>query len=368
MRRGSMNVTPIFVLLSAAAPPTSNVTVSVLIDEEKISSARVSAAKHLAKILNKAPQVKASAPEKLCKSTTCALEQARAVGATHAVVVQMFGEEDLCLIKFNLHQSKSGRSVHQRDLTGEDCSRANGSMEVMSEFLLEALEAQRKSSNPRPKGPPPGPQKVNAGGFMIDRTEVTVERYAACVKARRCSSKGLRAPQESGRARRKYAAACNWKKRDRSQHPINCLDWHQAKAYCKWAGGRLPTEAQWEKAAGGADGRPYPWGQERYKAWTIANLADKRSGIRWADKNLDDGFARTSPVGIYHENAAPSGALDMVGNVWEWTDGGTPKKRAVRGGSWLDSAGEAKISGRAFQGSKDRRPNLGVRCVYVQGT
>ena len=80
------------------------------------------------------------------------------------------------------------------------------------------------------------------------KTEVTVRQYRTCVDAKVCSKPETRQDH------------CNWDKRGKEDHPVNCINWHQAKAYCESVGKRLPTEAEWEKAARGIDGEVYPWG------------------------------------------------------------------------------------------------------------
>lgn len=184
-------------------------------------------------------------------------------------------------------------------------------------------------------------RKVNVPAFRIDRTEVTVEAYRRCFDAKRCS-----VPDTKGRG------SCNWDRAGYEKHPINCIDWNQAEAFCAWAGKRLPTEAEWEKAARGTDGRVYPWGA----TWDItrANVYESY-----------DGYKDTAPVGSFPAGASPYGALDMAGNVWEWTadwyrNGET---RSLRGGSWVDLPRRARSSRRLGTVPITRLDDIGVRCA-----
>ena len=103
--------------------------------------------------------------------------------------------------------------------------------------------------------------KARVGAFEIDKTEVTVRAYRACVEAGACQARwtvdwdGL-----TEEKRRKYSQPCNWGTPDRDTHPMNCVDWQDAERFCTWAGKRLPTEQEWEYAAGGKAGNDYPWG------------------------------------------------------------------------------------------------------------
>jgi len=179
--------------------------------------------------------------------------------------------------------------------------------------------------------------------FRIDRSEVTLAAYGECVDAGACSA------PDSGRF-------CNWGCFDRTQHPVNCVDWNQALGYCKWRGARLPSEQEWEKAARGTDGRKYPWGDEV----PSCNYAIVSYG--------GDGCGRNStwPVGSKPLGASPYGASDMVGNVWEWTYDwydSSRGARVLRGGSWWDESGYARASLRSGYGPRYRRPGIGFRCA-----
>jgi formylglycine-generating enzyme required for sulfatase activity len=134
---------------------------------------------------------------------------------------------------------------------------------------------------------------VTLDGFWIDRTEVTNAQYALCVKDGGCRQSRLA-----------NDPSCNG-----DDFPVAGIPWQDAANYCAWAGGRLPTEAEWEYAARGAEGHVYPWG----------NMFDCAGGNFGDDFTAcDDGYVNTAPVGSFPEGVSWCGALDMAGNVWEW--------------------------------------------------
>jgi formylglycine-generating enzyme required for sulfatase activity len=181
---------------------------------------------------------------------------------------------------------------------------------------------------------------------------------------------------------KRYSRWCNGT--DRPAHPINCVDWDQAMAYCRWKGKRLPTEAEWEYAARGNDGRIFPWGNEAPSAKRLnvcgsecAAMAKRELSAEWpAYYNDDDGWAATAPVGSYPEGASPFGALDMAGNVAEWTADWygvystkaetnpqgprTGTSRVSRGGGWL---GPARATDREWPDPAVRAMDRGFRCA-----
>jgi formylglycine-generating enzyme required for sulfatase activity len=136
--------------------------------------------------------------------------------------------------------------------------------------------------------------EVTLAAFEIDRTEVTVQAYDECVAEGACSRQTDRDA---------FDEVCE--QTTAGRQPVNCVTWSQADAFCEWAGKQLPTEAQWEKAARGDDGRIYPWGDEAPTCERVVSSAECADGVE--------------PVGSRPDGASPYGALDMAGNLFEWT-------------------------------------------------
>ena len=209
---------------------------------------------------------------------------------------------------------------------------------------------------------------VQLGPFWIDKTEVTVAGYRRCVDAGRCSSRGLTAAFWGGKEQSEGSPYCNWGRSGRDDHPINCVSWDQAVAYCEWHGKRLPSEAEWEKAARGLDRRKYAWGNAGYgAAGGVANIADEAARAKFPNREIavgySDGSADTAPVGSFPAGASPYGALDMIGNVWEWVADPIKDGRGVRGGSWETRPRDARASNRYWAAPLDRDPGNGFRCA-----
>jgi len=206
--------------------------------------------------------------------------------------------------------------------------------------------------------------------FLLDATEVTVAAYGECVKAGRCTPASDSVEWEGiGRPDRTlWSAYCNRDRADRADHPVNCVDWDQATAYCAWAGKRLPSEEEWEWAArNGGKATAYPWGNEQpgtQPCWN-GEGSDLGKGKR----------ASTCAVGTHPKSDSAAGVKDLAGNVWEWTSsktvvfpdsrgrGGTPVKVA-RGGGWYESDPSSISAAIRFADLPMRRSaDLGFRCA-----
>lgn len=199
--------------------------------------------------------------------------------------------------------------------------------------------------------------------FMIDKTEVTADAYDKCVRAGACTPTSIHGPAATSKSIAEQGSLCTAGDPERAFHPINCIDFKQASAYCAHAGKRLPTEAEWERAARGVDGRTYPWGEDI-------------SGCREAI--VGGCLHRTGPVAERPENKSPSGAYDMAGNVWEWVaDGWDPAPSGtvdpvvpanaalgvLRGGGWDFSAPYARTFSRLKFSAATGHVSTGVRCA-----
>lgn len=238
-----------------------------------------------------------------------------------------------------------------------------------------------------------GPQRmVYVGSFLIDRHEVTNALYQQFVVAT-----GHPPP------RHQKSEFTLWVDETplpgSEQHPVVNVSWEDAVAYCKWQSKRLPTEAEWEKAARGLDGHRYPWGNDwdlmraNSASYWAGHTIEFKDGKEWKAFWITGDGARisherglkgeilTMPVGSFPDGASPYGLLDMAGNVSEWvqdwyepysylnaslSDPQGPNGqllKVVRGGSWLKPARNLRASDRDYGYPADRASGIGFRCA-----
>lgn len=223
---------------------------------------------------------------------------------------------------------------------------------------------------------------VYLDAYWIDQTEVTNAQYRKCVQAGVCT---LPYNDESLFSRIFFKGNSEsvldeyFNNPDLNQHPVIWVQWEQAQTYCQWVGGHLPSEAEWEKAARGSDGRKYPWGDTFYG--DRVNYCDKNGECKIPDEEWDDEYQETAPVGSYPQGASPYGVLDMAGNVSEWvadwfeydyykesplrnpTGPDYADKRLVRGGCFDYSAANVRSTLRDEVNSQWYFSTVGFRCA-----
>ena len=239
------------------------------------------------------------------------------------------------------------------------------SAEVVDATVLCEREPLASSCDERSFADESLAHRVRLSGYFMDRREVTVSEFDACVRVGRCKAP----PFERGARRFKQP-----------NFPVTLVTWQDAQAFCAFRGARLPTEAEFERAARGPTGRRFPWGQ--LPNTRLANHG--RLGIDLTDDV--DGFAELAPVGSFNAGRTPDGFLDLAGNAAEWVqdryatqypdaDQVDPQgpdatqatgARVVRGGSYDSPMAWLRGATRGAYLPNERRPSIGFRCAHSQ--
>jgi formylglycine-generating enzyme required for sulfatase activity len=210
-------------------------------------------------------------------------------------------------------------------------------------------------------------RQISLGAYALDTFEVSAGQFADCVHGGACHAANYYDSINN--------ASCNYGNPERLDHPMNCVNWHGAVEYCTFMGKRLPTEAEWEKAARGTTGSKYPWGNQSPDC-SFANFYGTGQ----------DCVGATTPVGNYPKGVSPYGAFDMMGNVWEWvadwygsdyyssapaSDPAGPATgaiRVLRGGSWGYYAYRGRSAYRLAYDPSFRVNSLGFRCALTRSS
>lgn len=271
----------------------------------------------------------------------CEVEIGRKLGADFVISGRIAKVGSYLFLTVRLFNEADGRLMTSADARGKDVDELINKTDAVLARLVAPLAdlapasaspppAGAVASRPRPSAPAAGPRfveipagtfqyqgtrQVSVQAFRLSDTDVTVAAYARCVALGQCKEP-------------RVDTYCNWKRKGRDDHPINCVTWEQANAYCKWFSARLPSEQEWEYVAtAGDEAREYPWGSlspGTRACWNGdgSELGGNRNG--------------TCPVGSHPAGDSKWGVHDMAGNVWQWTSSDYDSDtKAVRGGSWF---------------------------------
>ena len=223
------------------------------------------------------------------------------------------------------------------------------------------------------RAPDEGPiHSVDLSAYAIDRMEVSVAKFEEFVRLAWSDDHVWSVEGRQWRDAHPGGSGRNFRSAERSdEHPVVSVSWFEADAYCQWAGGRLPTEAEWERAACPGGSQRFAWGD------------DLREGVRWAIKNDPMGLMTVATAPTSQDaNPSPTGLLHMTGNVWEWTadwyhrstysgpvkpDPKGPKEgrwKSIRGGSFMNLPSYCTCTHREPADPERARLTLGFRCAY----
>jgi len=289
-----------------------------------------------------------------CYDQSCQIELGREMAAEKTLATQIIKLGRTCTVNITLYDLKKAAAESASSIRGK-CGE-DGLLDSIDKAVQKlvgvapAVEGARGTDgeHEEAKSGKAGIDWVYSrpAGIEFAKTETTVAQYRACVEAGKCTEPNSKSENKS----------CNWGHSGRDNHPINCVDWNQAKAFCEWAGGRLPTEDEWYAEASNGGERAYPWGDQEVSCdYAI-----------WGDGSRTDGCGKDStwPVCSKTRGNSVSGLCDMSGNVWEWISTPEGSARVVRGGSWYgDYPGSLRASDRYGGNPADRGSNSGFRCV-----
>jgi formylglycine-generating enzyme required for sulfatase activity len=307
-----------------------------------------------------------------CTEGECEVETAKLIGADYVVSGNVALVEGTWFVTYKLHTIRTAKLVSTAKVRGRSQVEIIEATSAATRELVArgaAMLAEPVVRGPREVAPSPptattldastpgmvrlhggtfamGGRTITVAPFALDVTEVTVAAYTGCVSTGKCSAQGL-----------SCSGFANYGKADRATHPINCVDWVQASAYCASVGKRLPTEEEWEWAARGAErGTTYPWGNHA-----------PREQLCWNGRGSDRQWYYSCSVGAYPTGDSPHGVHDLSGNVSEWTSYADGERRVYRGGGWANANPAVfAASYRFVVGRTHKDDDIGLRCAKSQ--
>jgi hypothetical protein len=294
----------------------------------------------------------------MCYDTSCQLDLGKELAAEKSLATQLISLGGTCKLTLTLYDLKKATSEYggfesggcdEKDIVGslesaiQKMGSRSGTITSQNTEVKQQMSIEKRSSPLKEKSEPEWLYSKPAK-MEFTKSEITVAQYRECVDAGKCST-------PKGRSEDKE---CNWGHQDRSDHPINCVDWNQTDAFCRWAGGRLPTVEEWYAEASDSGKRKYPWGnQDMTCVYAV-----------WFQNGSGCGKGSTWPVCSKPKGNSVSGLCDMSGNVWEWTSSQMGVAREVRGGSWYYFYPDSLLAAfRQWYETSFWSLNFGFRCV-----
>ncbi|HOX44519.1 MAG TPA: SUMF1/EgtB/PvdO family nonheme iron enzyme [Myxococcota bacterium] len=295
-------------------------------------------------------QKKASYKE--CYDQSCQVELGKELAADKSLSTRVFALGGKCRVVVTLYDLKRSAS-EGAGMAVDACDEPAivRSLEKAVEQLGGGVVAGGKAAPPALPEPPANPAALTwlpsrPAGIEFAKSEVTVAQYRACVDAGKCSPPNNKSDSQF----------CNWGYPDRDSHPVNCVDWNQAQAFCAWAGGRLPTEQEWRDEANDGGKRPYPWGHQEGSCERAV----------WGLGGRGCGRNSTWPVCSKPTGSSVSRLCDLYGNVEEWVLLKEGNAGVSIGGSWgLEVDIEPILYSilRVKPGTEGSSADIGFRCV-----
>jgi len=292
---------------------------------------------------------------KSCFKQSCQIEIGQELAAEKSLATRIMRIGAKCIVSITLYDLRKATTEAGATAAGE-CSEA-----AIMASIDKVVNKIIGGSEPRLRGTPVAKKRARRGRkiklewisskpatISFTKSEITLGQFKACFKAGACKEKYFQT--------RAHSPNCNWGYPGRDDHPMNCVNWFGARAFCRWAGGRLPTEREWYAEASASRTRAYPWGTQKANC----KRAVMNPGRGGCGKN------RTWPVCSKPAGNSISGLCDMSGNTWEWVGKKRSVVRIVGGGAWTTNDRDyLRASARRKDRVTDKDFDYGFRCARL---